>query len=233
MYGKQFGLTCKSEFQRTGSIGRFAGGGETIAMSTAPVRSRDPEGTKRLVLDSAERLFAERGFAGTSIRDVAQASGISHPLIQHHFATKEGLYRAVLRRCGDEYTAQYPEATNPDQPVDLRAEMTRLFGFVLERSRLIRMVSWARLEGRDDLFAEPSKTREAMIRRIEAGQQAGTIRLDIDAPTLGMMLDALLFYYLENREAAAVKWGHARDDAAYLEKAILLLERGTAANPSI
>ncbi len=85
-------------------------------MSIEPVRSRDPEGTKRLVLDSAERLFSERGFAGTSIRDVALASGVSHPLIQHHFSTKEGLYRAVIRRCGEEYSARFPEAARGDRP---------------------------------------------------------------------------------------------------------------------
>ena len=199
-------------------------------MTTESVRSRDPEGTKRLVLDSAERLFSERGFAGTSIRDVAVASGVSHPLIQHHFATKEGLYRSVLRRCGEEYTARFPEAV--DQPIDVRSEMTRLFRFVRERCRLMRMVGWARLEGRDDLFSEQNKPREAMFRRIEAGQRVGVIRCDIDAPTLGLMLEALLFYWIENQGAFAQGSLGVVDDDVYLEKAILLFGRGTAPGPS-
>ena len=201
-------------------------------MSTEPVRARDPEGTKRLVLDSAERLFSDRGFAGTSIRDIALASGVSHPLIQHHFSTKEGLYRAVLRRCGEGYHERFPEALElTDQPVDFRGEMTRLFGFVRDRSRLIRMIRWARLEGRDDLFPEQDKPREAMFRRIEAGQRSGAVRTDIDAPTLGVMLEALLFYWIENRASVAQCHPVAMDDDAYLENAIRLLERGASPAP--
>lgn len=198
-------------------------------MTTEPVRSRDPAGTRRLVLDAAERLFAERGFAGTSIRDIAQASGVSHPLIQHHFATKEGLYREVLNRSAEEYGERFPEAAEVDRPVDLRAEMTQLFGFVRGRGRLFRMVGWARLEGRDDLFAGKNhKPREAMIRRIEAGQRAGTVRGDIAASGLAMMLEALLFSYLENRPSGTSCGGDPIDDDAYLEQAIRLVERGAA-----
>ncbi len=199
-------------------------------MSTELVRPRDPEGTKRAVLDSAERLFSERGFAGTSIRDVALASGVSHPLIQHHFSTKDGLYRSVLRRCGEEYAAKFPETAEvSDRPANLRDEMTRLFAFAKERYRLIRMVGWARLEGRDDLLSERYKPREAMIRRIEAGQDAGLIRQDIDAPTLVVMLEALLIFWIENRASIALCCcPEAANDAAYLEKAILLMERGAS-----
>ena len=196
-------------------------------MTTEPTRVRDPAGTRRLVLDAAERLFAERGFAGTSIRDIAQASGVSHPLIQHHFATKEGLYRSVLRRCADEYGERFPEAKSEvDRPVDLRAEMTRLFGFVRDHPRLMRMVGWARLEGRVDLFSEKDhKPRDAMIRRIEAAQRAGSVRDDIPAPVLATMLEALLFSYLENRPIAPAGGGPVDADT-YLELAIRLFERG-------
>ncbi len=198
-------------------------------MTTEPVRLRDPEGTKRLVLDSAERLFSERGFAGTSIRDVALASGVSHPLIQHHFVTKEGLYRSVFRRCGEDYKARFPElAEVTDRPVNLREEMTRLFNFLQDRGRLMRMVGWARLEGRDDLFPEQSKSKEAMVRRIEAGQRSGSIRGDIDASTLAVMLEALLFYWIENRASIAHCSNLVINDDDYLEKAILLFERGAS-----
>lgn len=197
-------------------------------MGTEPTRSRDPAGSRRLVLDAAERLFSDRGFAGTSIRDVAAESGVSHPLIQHHFATKEGLYRAVLRRCAEEFNARFPEAAEVvDAPVDLRAEMTRLFGFVRSRARLMRMVGWARLEGRDDLFPGPNKPRAAMFRRIEAGQRAGTIRPDVDATALGIMLEALIFHWIEDR-AGCSRPGVELTDDAYLDQAIRLLERGSA-----
>ena len=199
-------------------------------MSSEPVRTRDPEGTKRQVLDAAEVLFAESGFAGTSIRDIATASGVSHPLIQHHFATKEGLYRAVFRRCGEEYTTRFPEAGDQtDQPIDLGREMTRIFHFIRDRNRLTRMVNWARLEGRADLIPEQNQPREAMIRRIAAGQSAGTIRADIAPPTLAVILEALVFHWLDNRAAGTSCFlGPPISDEEYLAKAIALLERGAA-----
>lgn len=199
-------------------------------MGTDSGRTRDPAGTKRQVLDAAEALFSERGFAGTSIRDIAVASGVSHPLIQHHFQTKEGLYRAVLGRCGEEFNSQHPDAVaGPDQPIDLRHEMTRLFFFIRSHLRLVRMVGWARLEGRDELYPKQHKPREMMIRRIEAGQRSGAIRTDIDAGTLAVMLEALVIFWIENRTSIAQCYpSSGLDDIDYLEKAILLLERGAA-----
>lgn len=44
---------------------------------------------------SALRLFAERGYAATSIRAIAEAAGVSPGLVQHHFRSKEALRRAV------------------------------------------------------------------------------------------------------------------------------------------
>src|SRR5580692_5418937 len=47
-------------------------------------------------LAAATRLFAERGFEGTSIQLIADAVGVSKPAVLHHFSSKEDLRRAVL-----------------------------------------------------------------------------------------------------------------------------------------
>jgi AcrR family transcriptional regulator len=51
--------------------------------------------TRTRIREAALRLLAGRGLAGTSIRDVAKAAGVSPGLVQHHFHTKEGLKRQV------------------------------------------------------------------------------------------------------------------------------------------
>ncbi len=48
-------------------------------------------GTRTAILDAAETLFAERGFAGTSVRDIVRASDCSPPSLYHFFGSKENL----------------------------------------------------------------------------------------------------------------------------------------------
>ena len=57
-----------------------------------------PPFTRERILDEAEALFAERGFAGTSMRDIAQHAGLTAASLYNHFEGKEALYTAVLQR---------------------------------------------------------------------------------------------------------------------------------------
>ena len=59
-------------------------------------KPRDGEDTRERVLAAAGELFAECGFAGTSLAAISKRCGISDGLILHHFQTKEALYRQVL-----------------------------------------------------------------------------------------------------------------------------------------
>ena len=55
-------------------------------------------GTRERILDVAEQLFAERGYEGTSNRDIAALSGDTLGTLAHHFRTKDDLHAAVIRR---------------------------------------------------------------------------------------------------------------------------------------
>jgi AcrR family transcriptional regulator len=57
--------------------------------------------TERAMLDAAERLFSEQGFEIVSVRDIAQAAGVSHALVHRYLGSKEEIYRAVMRRNED------------------------------------------------------------------------------------------------------------------------------------
>ena len=58
----------------------------------------DPESTRERILDVAEALFADRGFAGTAVRDIAREAGLTAPSLYNHFDGKQALYEAVLGR---------------------------------------------------------------------------------------------------------------------------------------
>ena len=56
------------------------------------------ESTREKLIDAAEILFAEKGFDGVSVRDIAGAAGANIAAINYHFQGKEALYRATLER---------------------------------------------------------------------------------------------------------------------------------------
>jgi AcrR family transcriptional regulator len=54
--------------------------------------------TRDRLLDTAERLFAEHGFAGTSVREITDAAGANLGAVNYHFRSKEGLYAEAFAR---------------------------------------------------------------------------------------------------------------------------------------
>ena len=66
----------------------------------APAAASSPRmagGARRQqIVDVAMRLFSERGFRGTTTKEIAQAAGVSEAIIFRHFATKEDLYTAII-----------------------------------------------------------------------------------------------------------------------------------------
>ncbi|SEP49337.1 TetR/AcrR family transcriptional regulator [Amycolatopsis saalfeldensis] len=66
------------------------------AVATPAESAPDPESRRELLLDAAIRLFAERGFDGVAIEEIAAAAGIAGPSIYHHFASKRELLLTAM-----------------------------------------------------------------------------------------------------------------------------------------
>jgi AcrR family transcriptional regulator len=64
-------------------------------VSVKPLRARQAEATRTLLLEVARKNFTEHGYAGTSIDDVIQQAGVARGALYHHFPGKEALFRAV------------------------------------------------------------------------------------------------------------------------------------------
>src|SRR5690349_22679580 len=60
----------------------------------------DSDERRQTIVDAAVPLFARKGFAGTTTRELAEAAGISEALLFRHFPSKELLYREILQQVG-------------------------------------------------------------------------------------------------------------------------------------
>jgi len=66
-----------------------------VGVAVKPLRVRQAEATRELLISTARELFAERGFAGTSIEDIIERAGVARGALYHHFNGKDALFRAV------------------------------------------------------------------------------------------------------------------------------------------
>jgi AcrR family transcriptional regulator len=76
------------------------------------------EATRTALLEEATALFAERGYAGTSLEDVASASRVTRGAVYHHFASKQALFEAVLDRQEAQVSAEVVAAASVADPWD-------------------------------------------------------------------------------------------------------------------
>jgi AcrR family transcriptional regulator len=128
--------------------------------SFAPVvaASRMAGEERRLqILLVAISLFAQKGFRGTTTKEIAQAAGVSEAMVFRHFATKEELYSAILdhKACagGDLDFCEGEAVADAISRKDDRAVFERLAHSVLEHheqdTEFLRLLMFAALEGHE------------------------------------------------------------------------------------
>jgi len=157
-------------------------------------RRRGPAPGARRIESAARRLFANRGYADTSMADVAAAAGVSKATVFHHYRSKRALYDALL---GDA-VAGFREQLVPllDVEGDLQGSLREFAHAHVER--LTRMQGTMRLIVREmlsgspaagELFAgsEMSRNFSLLVDALRRGQARGSVRSDVD-PGLAVFL---------------------------------------------
>lgn len=89
-----------------------------MAISTSRgKRTRRGPHTRQQILDASLRLFSERGFARTTVRDIARAAGITDAAIYYHFQSKRELLDALVEERGFLHSLQNLERLTADLPL--------------------------------------------------------------------------------------------------------------------
>jgi len=133
--------------------------------------SYDSAATRARLLDSAYAEFADRGFAGARVSRIASESGANKQAIYLYFASKEGLFDAVL----EDRLGVLADLV-PYTPDDLTGYIGALFDHMVEHPELVRLTQWKQLERPDatdmELNSHVSKA-EALARAIGVDDTRG------------------------------------------------------------
>lgn len=140
-----------------------AGGSDTSALRrTSKKQRRDAGRTREAVLDAAERLFAERGYAGASMEEIGAAAGVARSTPSYFFGSKAQLYATVLTRIFDareeflterfgRALARLPESPRRPDAVTLRAVLEEAVDaystFLVEWPSFVKLMDWEAVTG--------------------------------------------------------------------------------------
>ncbi|HEX6121512.1 MAG TPA: helix-turn-helix domain-containing protein [Ktedonobacterales bacterium] len=178
-------------------------------MASKPHTKRQAQAMARReqLIHTALLLFAEKGYRGTSVRDITRAAGVNEALLYHYFTSKGALFRAVLEEHGPAQAfGALPRATPSPHPAQYALdEALRTFGRdFLARSResrtfIITMLTEA--PSNSELGAILSEflraTHGEIIRFLAEYRQAGQIAAQVPLEAAAHVLQgSLMFYFL-------------------------------------
>jgi AcrR family transcriptional regulator len=143
------------------------------------VTSAEDLSSRARLRDAAVRLFAERGVAGTSVRDIAEAAGVTAGLITHHFGSKERLKAAVDELMVEVFTAPLTASSDHSSPT-AEGVAEALAHTMAAHPELRAYLRRSFLEN-DPASGEVFDRFVGLLReRLAEMQAAGTLRADLD-----------------------------------------------------
>ena len=170
----------------------------------------------------AARLFAERGYHGTSLADLADAVGVQKPSLYHHIQTKEDLLWAVASEGAVAFHAALDDVP-ADRPATERIRLALRAHLAVVAQQLdiatVFVREWRFLSGerREQFVAERRRYEERVRDLFRDGVESSELRTDLDVATA-----ALLFLSAANWAYTWLRPGADTDELADRFYAILL-----------
>lgn len=176
-----------------------------------PVRARrrsSPEraSSRDALLHAAREVFSERGLEGARVDDIARRAGVNKQLVYHYFASKDGLYGAVLEHV-------YKEIRSREQELDLsrypaEEAMRRLvefsFDYLAAHPDFVALLAdenahgGRHLQGSTDVEAVNRPIVDLLTETLKRGEADGVFRKGLDPLHVYLSIAGMAFFYFAN-----------------------------------
>lgn len=182
-------------------------------MHAATSRKRQAQARREQIIEAAITLFAQRGFDGTSTKQIANSIGITEGLIFHYFPTKADLLNAVLEtRHGFIGQLRHMLDQAEQQPVgEILPEIATRWLQLLRNEAAITSVIFATAQTN----IQVQKALQSIIQEgiyhlsgyLRSRIQAGDLRADLPVETsASVFFSALMIFYLTHRMLSDSEW---------------------------
>ena len=171
---------------------------DTLQVAT-PVT--DPDSPRGRLLEAAAKLFREKGYDRTTVRDIANEVGILSGSIFHHFRNKDEILRAVMSDCVENLLASMDKALNqaatPEQRLRamIHCELAAILG---EKGNALAVLvfEWRALseEGQQSLLDRRHEYERLWQKELAKASEAGITRKTIDPLVLRRFLGGALYW---------------------------------------
>ncbi len=161
--------------------------------------------TRQKILLSSENEFAEKGFFGARVDEIAENAGVNKRMIYEHFGNKEELYKTVLfgvyKRLAEYEETYYGTELTPDEAI--KNIVYGSFGFLKTNPHFVRILMWENLNNGKFLEGvEIARVKAPLInyikKQIKNGQESGIFRADLDTEQVIVSILNFEFSYFSN-----------------------------------
>src|SRR6202451_220700 len=180
--------------------------------------------TRERVLAVAQNLFAEHGYRGTSLRDIARRIGIKAPSLLHHFPSKEQLYLAVL----DKMFESLEDAANAiawgreSRQERMRQAVGNAIDFIASHPDFVRIM-WKEMADESGFGRQVLKRRlpplfSTAVNFIFRGQRNGEFRVEVDPLHFMWSLNSITIGYFTTAAMIRRLWSMNLLEPAMIER---------------